>query len=97
MTFAADTTAPKQLVPIKFMRRNSDSTGLKPGFISINIQRFPQLGGQTNSSRETAGADIPKKSTATQQTELFISGLPRPTAEKKFEKRPKTYGRRFKK
>lgn len=101
VSFAADTKVPKSLIPIKFMRRNSDSTGLKAGFFS-NSQRIPRLGGRTDSSKENAGAEVPFKSTATQQTELFLSRLPRPTVEgvfdgKKFGKRPKTYGRRLKK
>lgn len=102
VSFAAGTKAPKQLLPIKFIRRNSDSTGLKPGFFSINTERAPRLGGQTDGPKETAGAEMPQKSTATQETKLFISGLPKPTVEsvfdgKKFGKRPKTYGRRLKK
>ncbi|EHK49290.1 hypothetical protein TRIATDRAFT_297915 [Trichoderma atroviride IMI 206040] len=101
VSFAADTKVPKSLIPIKFMRRNSDSTGLKAGFFS-NTQRIPRLGGRTDSSKENAGAEVPFKSTATQQTELFLSRLPRPTVEgvfdgKKFGKRPKTYGKRLKK
>lgn len=101
VSFAADTKAPKSLIPVKFMRRNSDSTGLKAGFFS-NAQRTPRLGGRTDNSKENAGAEVPFKSTATQQTELFLSRLPRPTVEsvfdeKNFGKRPKTYGRRLKK
>lgn len=102
VSFAADTKIPKSLIPVKFMRRNSDSTGLKAGFFSMNTPRTPQLGGPTDGSKENAGAEVPVKSTATQQTELFLSRLPRPTAksvfdDKKFGKRPKTYGKRLKK
>ncbi|PNP38854.1 hypothetical protein TGAMA5MH_09078 [Trichoderma gamsii] len=102
VSFAADTKAPKSLIPVKFMRRNSDSTGLKAGFFSANTPRVPRLGGPTDSSKENAGAEAPLKSTATQQTELFLSRLPRPTVEsvsdgKKFGKRPRTYGKRLKK
>ncbi|KAK1245558.1 hypothetical protein MKX08_005187 [Trichoderma sp. CBMAI-0020] len=98
VSFAADTKVPKSLLPIKFMRRNSDSTGLKAGVFS-NTQRIPRLGGRTDNSKENAGAKVPFKSTATQQTELFLSRLPKPTVESvfdgnKFGKRPKTYGRR---
>lgn len=101
VSFAAGTKAPKELVPIKFTRRNSDSAGSRPGFISINIQRKPQFG-QADSSKGTAGLEMPEKRTVTQQTELFISGLPKPTIEsvfdrKKLGKRPKTYGKRLKK
>lgn len=100
VSFAAGTKAPKELVPIKFTRRNSDSAGSRPGFISINIQRKPQFG-QVDNSKETAGVKMPEQSTATQQTEMFISGLPKPTIESvfdrtKFGKRPKTYGKRLK-
>ncbi|KAM0486343.1 hypothetical protein ACHAPX_001049 [Trichoderma viride] len=102
VSFAADTKAPKSLIPVRFMRRNSDSTGLKAGFFSANTRRIPRLGGPTDSSKENAGAEVPVKSTATQQTELFLSRLPRPTVESvsdgsKFGKRPKTYGKRLKK
>ncbi|KAH8130503.1 hypothetical protein LI328DRAFT_143578 [Trichoderma asperelloides] len=101
VSFAAGTKAPKELVPIKFTRRNSDSAGSRPGFISINIQRKPKFG-QADSSKETTGVEMPEKRTATQQTELFTSGLPKPTLEgvfdrKKLGKRPKTYGKRLKK
>ncbi|KAM0512334.1 hypothetical protein ACHAPE_009030 [Trichoderma viride] len=102
VSFAADTKAPKSLIPVRFMRRNSDSTGLKAGVFSANTRRIPRLGGPTDSSKENAGAEVPVKSMATQQTELFLSRLPRPTVESvsdgnKFGKRPKTYGKRLKK
>ncbi|KAL7921883.1 hypothetical protein ACQKWADRAFT_294717 [Trichoderma austrokoningii] len=101
VSFAADTQAPKSLVPIRSLRRNSDSTGLKAGFFSIIPQRTPPLGGPTDKAKENAGVDVPQKITAAEQTELFLSRLPRPTVksvfEGKFGKRPKTYGKRVKK
>jgi hypothetical protein len=102
VSFAADTKAPKSLVPIRSIRRNSDSTGLKSGFFSINTPRIPRLSGPSDRSKENAGAEVPQKNTASQQTELFISRLPRPTVDsvfdgKKLGKRPKTYGRRLRK